>query len=182
MNRFVDMLVGRRSNWRVMITDFYAWCDWPGAVRPKTLLTFIRFFRWPEYRVVLGARLKQCGLLGKLLSVLVRLRTRHLNLYIRMKSDKIGGGFKVQHGYATGINAKQIGENCCVGQKVTIGWSHSGLPTLGNNIVVFVGAIIVGGITIGDNCVIGAGAVVTKDIPAGSTVVGTNRILKREEQ
>lgn len=44
--------------------------------------------------------------------------------------------------------------------------------TIGDNVWIGGGAIILGGITIGDNAIVGAGAVVTRDVAAGSTVVG----------
>ncbi len=48
-----------------------------------------------------------------------------------------------------------------------------GLPvTIGRNVWVGGGAILMPGITIGDNATIGAGSVVTKDVAAGETVVG----------
>lgn len=48
-----------------------------------------------------------------------------------------------------------------------------GLPvTVGRNVWVGGGAILLPGVTIGDNATIGAGSVVTKDVAAGETVVG----------
>lgn len=44
--------------------------------------------------------------------------------------------------------------------------------TIGSNVWVGGGAIILPGITIGDNAIIGAGSVVTKDVAPGTTVVG----------
>ena len=44
--------------------------------------------------------------------------------------------------------------------------------TIGENVWIGGGAIILGGITIGDNAIIGAGSVVTRNVAAGSTVVG----------
>jgi maltose O-acetyltransferase len=44
--------------------------------------------------------------------------------------------------------------------------------TIGDNVWLGGGAIVLPGVTIGDNTVIGAGAVVTKDIPANSVAVG----------
>lgn len=43
------------------------------------------------------------------------------------------------------------------------------------------GAKIIGSIVIGSNVCIGANAVVTKNIPDNCTVVGFNRVLKKEE-
>jgi acetyltransferase-like isoleucine patch superfamily enzyme len=44
--------------------------------------------------------------------------------------------------------------------------------TIGNNVWICTGAIILPGVTIGANCVIGAGSIVTKDIPSNSLAVG----------
>ncbi|MEQ1637428.1 MAG: acyltransferase [Methylococcales bacterium] len=44
--------------------------------------------------------------------------------------------------------------------------------TIGNNVFIGYGAIIMPGVHVGDNVVIGAGAVVTKDIPANLVVAG----------
>lgn len=45
------------------------------------------------------------------------------------------------------------------------------------NSIICAGAKILGNVTIGENCIIGANAVVTKDIPAGATVVGYNKVI-----
>ena len=44
--------------------------------------------------------------------------------------------------------------------------------TIGNNVWICTGALVLPGVTIGDNSVIGAGSVVTKDIPPNSLAVG----------
>ncbi|CAL9581809.1 Maltose O-acetyltransferase [Streptomyces sp. enrichment culture] len=44
--------------------------------------------------------------------------------------------------------------------------------TIGDNVWLGGGAIVLPGVTIGDNAVIGAGAVVTKDVPANVVAVG----------
>ncbi|MCJ2023982.1 sugar O-acetyltransferase [Methylobacterium sp. J-067] len=50
---------------------------------------------------------------------------------------------------------------------------ESGRPiTIGANVWIGGGALILPGITVGDDAIIGAGAVVTHDVPAGVTVVG----------
>lgn len=50
---------------------------------------------------------------------------------------------------------------------------ETGLPiTIGDNVWLGGGVIVVPGVTIGANTVVGAGAVVTKDLPAGVLAVG----------
>jgi len=44
--------------------------------------------------------------------------------------------------------------------------------TIGANVWIGGGAIILPGVTIGEDAIIGAGSVVTRDVPAGATVVG----------
>ncbi len=51
--------------------------------------------------------------------------------------------------------------------------------TVGNNVWIGAGTVVLGGVTIGDNTVIGAGSVVTKDIPSGVIAVGVPcRVLR----
>jgi maltose O-acetyltransferase len=44
--------------------------------------------------------------------------------------------------------------------------------TIGSDVWIGGGAIILPGVTIGDGAVVGAGSVVTRDVPAGATVAG----------
>lgn len=52
--------------------------------------------------------------------------------------------------------------------------------TIGNNVWLGGGAIVLPGVTIGDNSVIGAGAVVTRDVPANVVAVGNPARIVRE--
>jgi maltose O-acetyltransferase len=52
--------------------------------------------------------------------------------------------------------------------------------TIGDNVWLGGGAIVLGGVTIGDNTVIGAGAVVTRDVPANVVAVGNPARVVRE--
>lgn len=45
-------------------------------------------------------------------------------------------------------------------------------PTIGDEVLIGGGALLLPGITIGDGAVIGAGAIVTKDVPPGVLVLG----------
>ncbi len=90
---------------------------------------------------------------------------------------KIGEGFFIDHGMGVVIGeTSEIGNNVTLYQGVTLGGtSHQRTkrhPTLGNNVVVGVGAQLIGAITIGDNTKVGAGSVVVTSVPANATVVG----------
>lgn len=55
--------------------------------------------------------------------------------------------------------------------------------TVGSNVFIGYGAIILPGVTIGDNVVIGAGAIVSRDIPSNSVAVGIPaRVIKTLEE
>ncbi|MFC1897336.1 serine O-acetyltransferase [Chloroflexota bacterium] len=90
---------------------------------------------------------------------------------------RIGEGFFIDHGMGVVIGeTSEIGDNVILYQGVTLGGtSHQRAkrhPTLGNNVVVGVGAQLIGAITIGDNAKVGAGSVVVNSVPANATVVG----------
>lgn len=88
----------------------------------------------------------------------------------------IGGGLGFTHYSCIVIHPQtKIGENCTILQGVTIGrndFDVSGVPTIGNHVIIYAGAKIFGNIRIGNNVVIGANAVVSKDIPDNCIVAG----------
>jgi serine O-acetyltransferase len=103
---------------------------------------------------------------------------------------EIDYGFFMPHptGVVIGEYVK-IGKNCKIYQQVTIGAKSieetgtRDYPCLGDNIIVYPGARIIGGIHIGNNVVIGPNAVVIKDVPDNSVAVGVPaRITKKERQ
>ncbi len=101
----------------------------------------------------------------------------------------IGKGFFVDHGAGLVIGeTAEIGDNCVMFHNVTLGGTgkHKGKrhPTLGNNVLVGTGAIILGPVTIGDNVKIGANSFIfMRDVPSGCTVAGSPaRIVKRNSK
>lgn len=57
----------------------------------------------------------------------------------------------------------------------------SGSPIIGDNVIIFAGAKIIGKIAVGNNSIIGANTVVTKDVPDGSIVAGVPaKIISRD--
>lgn len=94
---------------------------------------------------------------------------------------EIGGGLFIQHGFATMIAAKSIGENCWINQQVTIGYKGPGdSPVIGDNVTITCGAKVLGPIHVGNYVVVGANAVVIRDVPDKCVVGGVPaRILKQ---
>jgi serine O-acetyltransferase len=75
----------------------------------------------------------------------------------------------------------QIGRNVVIGHQVTLGGRDltNDAPTVEDGVYIGAGAKILGGVRIGAGATIGANAVITKDVPAGRTAVGANRILDK---
>ena len=89
----------------------------------------------------------------------------------------IGRRFFIDHGMGVVIGkTAEIGDDVLLYQGVVLGGTtlekKKRHPTLGNNVVVGAGAILLGAITVGDGARIAAGSVVVHDVPSGATVVG----------
>ena len=138
-----------------------------------TIGSFIQLMTYyPEYRSLFYHRL---GWIGKMLYFLCRPMS---TLYIY--SNDIGPGLFIQHGFATIISAEKIGKDCWINQQVTIGYlNDTDCPTLGDNVIIYAGAKIIGNVRVGDNSIVGANAVVIKDVPENCTVVGVPAYIVR---
>ena len=101
---------------------------------------------------------------------------------------QIGEGLFIDHGMGVVIGeTTQIGKNCTIYQGVTLGGvslkKEKRHPTLEDNVVVGVGAQVLGPHIVGAGSRIGASSVVISDVPPGCTVVGVPaRIVYREGQ
>ena len=133
---------------------------------------FILLFR-------LGSWLMNKGLIFKPLSFLLHCMYHHyqykLGVILRLGTN-IGSGFLISHAGGIVINSLAfIGDNFTIFQNCTIGsvyGPNGGVPTIGDNVVMCAGSIVIGKVKIGNNVMIGAGAVVTKDVPDNAVVVG----------
>ena len=92
---------------------------------------------------------------------------------------KIGRNFFIDHGFVVIGETAEIGDNVTIYQGATLGGTNptSGQggkrhPTLGDDVIVSLGAAILGPIMVGKGARIGANAVVTKEVPEGATMVG----------
>ncbi|MBJ6592904.1 serine acetyltransferase, partial [Enterobacter hormaechei] len=78
-------------------------------------------------------------------------------------------------GIVIGKNVK-IGSNCTIYQNVTIGVSNNkneDYPVIGDNVIIYASAIVIGKVIIENDAVIGAGCIVTKNVPANKIAIGS---------
>jgi serine O-acetyltransferase len=97
----------------------------------------------------------------------------------------IGHGLFIDHGMGIVIGeTTEIGDNCVLYHNVTLGGTgkHKSKrhPTIGDNVLIGTGAIILGPVTVGNNVDIGANSfIVMHDVPDNCTVVGSpGKIVK----
>ena len=125
------------------------------------------------YRIAHWFWTRQFYLIGRWVSHLARWLT---GIEIH-PGAQIGPGFFIDHGMGVVIGeTAEIGEFVALYHGVTLGgvsWrKEKRHPTIGDHVVVGVGAKILGPITVGDHSRIGANSVVVKDVPPNSVVVG----------
>lgn len=91
-------------------------------------------------------------------------------------SARIGKGFYIGHFGGVILHSDVVlGERCSIGPGVVIGTrglGREGVPVIGNNVYIGVGAKILGPVRIGNDVRIGANTVVLSNVPDGATVVG----------
>lgn len=158
---------------QVILADYNRWCKWQ-EIQPTKMNFAVLFAKLREFRSVVYKRL---GWRKIFVSWLLRPQD-----HCCLACDNIGPGLIIQHGYSTAVVAEKIGNNFHVNQCVNIVWNGDKRCTIGNDVTVCAGAVIVGNVKIGNNVTIGAGAVVVKDVPNNCIVVGNPmRIIQRQE-
>ncbi len=90
---------------------------------------------------------------------------------------RVGRRFFIDHGAGVVIGeTSKIGDDVLMYQGVVLGGTtlkkEKRHPTIGNNVVIGTGAIVLGAITVGDGARIGSGSVVIRPVPPRATVVG----------
>lgn len=126
----------------------------------------------------------------RLMNLLVRCRARRLAGILSRRMQRRFGVYisidatipsTVRFPHPVGIIIGRgviIGERVTVYQNVTLGGrdlgdAYSGnYPAIGNDTVIFAGAVIAGQVHIGKECRVGANAVVLTNVPDGATAVG----------
>lgn len=169
------VLYKRSKNRDKIDMDIERWATAKGMNMGKNALLLEFLANSPDFRTIFYFRTRST--FSKILSLYCR---KQANFIIDM-STKLGGGILTGHPYCTFLNADAIGDNFYVNHLVTIGEEKGKRPTIGDNVSIYTGAIVIGGITIGNNCIIGAGSVVTKSVPDNCIAVGNPaRILDKK--
>ncbi len=76
----------------------------------------------------------------------------------------------------------EIGKQCTLYHDTTLGQNRGIYPKLGDGVIVYAGAKVIGNVKVGNNAIIGANSVVTKDVPENAVVAGVPaRIVKMRE-
>jgi len=115
------------------------------------------------------------------LSALMRRRTA-MEIYY---STSIGAGLSIMHGVGVIVGPRyNIGDNFTVYQGVTIGHSRQHCPrqkvSIGDDVILFAGAKVLGDVQIGSNVQVGANAVVVNDLKSNAVYAGVPARLIRE--
>lgn len=88
-----------------------------------------------------------------------------------------GGGVNIHHHSCIIVTLEAtIGEDLTIYQDVTIDRVHfgarAGIPTIGNNVTLFVGSNVIGNVKIGNNVIVSFNSVVTHDVPDNAIIAG----------
>jgi len=171
--------------WQETLTDLK--CDISRYANPQTadsLLTtaFKSLYSHPAFAGVIYYRvgrylwLNRHSRLTRVLFIIHRLFYPLIRSYSGLElapRAQIESGLCVLHFGPTIIHPEVVaGHNLTLLPGVTIGATRTGIPRLGDDIAVGVGASVIGGIVVGNHVHIGAGAVVTHDLPDSCVAVG----------
>lgn len=154
----------------------------PAAGSFGEVLTYAGFWALFHHRVAHFLYKRRLRLLARIVSQWSRFLT---NIEIHPGAT-IGRRFFIDHGAGIVIGETSIiGDDVTMYHQVTLGGTSlektKRHPTVGNNVLLGMGAKILGNIVIGDGARIGANAVVTRDVPPNTSVVGVpGRILVQD--
>ena len=151
----------------------------PAASSPAEVLLYAGFWAILNHRIAHGLYKRGLRFLPRLISQVSRFFT---NIEIHPGAT-IGRRFFIDHGAGVVIGETAIiGDDVLMYHQVTLGGTSlektKRHPTIGNNVLLGMGAKVMGNITVGDGARIGANAVVMRDVPPNTIVVGIpGRIL-----
>ena len=183
--KFRAMLISRLPEIkRVLLTDITAAYEGdPAAKSPdEIILAYPAFTAISAYRTAHELYIMGVPLVPRIITEYAHKLTG-IDIH---PGARIGGYFFIDHGTGVVIGeTSTIGKRVKIYQNVTIGAKSFDVspdgslvkgikrhPDIGNNVVIYAGATILGGDTvIGDNCVIGGNVWLTHSVEAGQIVV-----------
>lgn len=154
-----------------------------GARRSEPALLSLRFL----YRLCLGSGGPSCVAWVRLMHHYQRRGARGATAYCRAAIERkfacyihpksvIGPGVRFPHPVGIVIGERvAIGARVTIYQGVTIGAKSDrapDYPRIDDDVVIYAGASVIGGVRLGQGCVIGANAVVLRDVPSGASAAG----------
>ena len=175
----MGVITKMKSNFKQFLSEL----DTIIAKDPATASRIDAFLCTPGLHSILFYRLshklwkKNWKLSARIISLIARFFT---GIEIHPGAE-IGKNFFIDHGMGVVIGETSvIGDNVTLYHGVTLGGTTSynskkGVkrhPTIGNNVVIGAGALVLGPILVGENAKIGANATVVKDVAPNTTVVG----------
>jgi serine O-acetyltransferase len=155
--------------------DIGGWLTHPGF----WIVAIFRFGIWADSLPNVFLRIPM-WILYRLLKLLFRRYNVHL--WAGRNGARIGAGLKLIHPTNIMIGGGvEIGEDCLLFHDVTLGTGQiPGKPKIGNNVDIYPGACVLGGITVGDRSMVGANCVVTRNIPPESiALTAPSRVIPR---
>lgn len=147
------------------------------GARPSLLRCAARYVLDPGFAVVVRYRFsvvaRRFGWTGKLLSKFIWRRNVRVSGCYLSPSSSIGPGLFLPHATAVVVGDGVVaGSNLQLYQSVTLGQRGAQYPSLGNGVIVYSGACVLGSVHVGNGAVVGANAVVLRNVAAGSAVAG----------
>ena len=145
--------------------------------------TIWKIWKYVKYIYICQYYKKLNGVFNKINFLRYRIKKNNLGLKLGLEihEDSIDKGLIIYHNNIVINRKSKIGKNCSLHGMNCIGNNGKNdlCPTIGDNVEIGSGAIIIGNIKIGNNVIIGAGATVVKDVPDNVIVVGNPaKILK----
>jgi serine O-acetyltransferase len=161
----------------------------PAARNVLEVLTYQGLHAILLHRVAHALWVRNIPFIPRLISQIARLVTGGIEIH---PGARIGRRFFIDHGTGVVIGeTAEIGDNVMLYHQVTLGatgwWKDmtSGRrkrhPTIEDNVVIGVGASILGPVTIGRGSRIGALALVLESVPPNSTVVAAPAMMLKRE-
>lgn len=154
----------------------------PAARSLAEVLTYAGFWALFYHRIAHSLHRRGLRLCARIVSQWSRFLT---NIEIHPGAT-IGRRFFIDHGAGVVIGETAIvGDDVLMYHQVTLGGTSlektKRHPTVGSNVLLGMGAKVLGNITVGDGARIGANAVVTRNVPPNTSIVGVpGRILVQD--